>query len=455
MKVRYTYRLRPGGQARAYLGREWDACRFVWNQLVEQSQTRYRTSRAAGDLTATFGYKDQAAFVTSLRRNTTGPGVDAEGNNWLSLSAAHTQQQVVRDFAKSRTKALLDRKNKIPVTQRAGLPRFKSRHHALASLNYAGRDFKIVADPVMGRDVLWLTGGITIPVVWSRPLPGTPSSARVFQDGVGHWYASFVVQAPDETLPVVGDGRVVGIDWGIKQVATTVTAHVNDTGAVTDLDEGDTFDLPHPQHGKTAAQKLARYQRMMARRSAKAHGSPKGTAPTRGYWKARKLTAAAHQKVTNQHSDTAHKWAKALVAGHDRVAVEDFRPRFMAKNRSLARKAADAACGASKTALIWHATKAGRDLVLVNPAYTTMDCFSCGARAKHRIPLDQRVYTCTTCGVVADRDKNAAAVVVARAFGRGTTAHGTPVDKAAGAGQRPAGVEGIRPEPAAVRVPAA
>ncbi|PWJ25651.1 putative transposase [Branchiibius hedensis] len=455
MKVRYTYRLRPGAQARAYLGREWDACRFVWNQLVEASQTRFRQARATGDLAATFGYKDQAALVTQLRHNVSGPGVDAEGANWLALSAQDPQQQTCRAFAKSRTKALLDRKNKVRVTRRAGLPRFKSRHHSLATLSYAGHNFGLTTHPATGRDALRLPGGVLIPVVWLRPLPGKPSSVTVFQDAVGHWYASFVVQAPDETLPAVGDGRVVGIDWGIKQLATTVTAHVDDAGVVTQVDESGTFDLLYPGHGKTAAQKLARYQRMMARRSYQAHGNPRGTPPTKGYRRAKKLTAKAHQKIANQRSDTAHKWAKALVAQHDRVAVEDFRPKFMSKNRSLARKAADAACGATKAAMVWQAAKAGRDLKLVNPAFTTMDCFHCGARAKHRIPLDQRTYTCTSCGVASDRDKNAAAVVVARAFGRGSTTHGSPVDKAAGAGQRPAGIEGVRPEPAAARAPAA
>jgi putative transposase len=72
---------------------------------------------------------------------------------------------------------------------------------------------------------------------------------RVYRDSIGHWYASFVAPTKAEALPATG--RVIGIDWGVKETATTTS---------------DAHDLPHAQYGKTAAQKLAKYQRMMARR---------------------------------------------------------------------------------------------------------------------------------------------------------------------------------------------
>ena len=93
----------------------------------------------------------------------------------------------------------------------------------------------------------------------------------------------------------------------------------------------------------------------------------------------------------------------------------------------MARKAADAAIGATKQALIEMARKHSRDIRLVHPAHTTIDCASCGARTKHALPLSQRTYTCTACAVVSPRDKNSARVMLVRA------------------GPDPAGVEGLRP----------
>jgi putative transposase len=107
------------------------------------------------------------------------------------------------------------------------------------------------------------------------------------------------------------------------------------------------------------------------------------------------------------------------------LAVEDFKPKFLAKSR-MARKSADGAIGATKATLIEYAQRAGRKVVLVPPAYTTMTCSGCGARAKSRLLLSQRVFVCESCGTTCDRDRNAARVILDRA------------------GLNPAGAEAVR-----------
>lgn len=241
-------------------------------------------------------------------------------------------------------------------------------------------------------------------MVWSRALPAEPSSVRVYQDSVGHWYCSLVVPAKVRPLPETG--RVLGVDWGVKETATTTS---------------DAHDLPHAQHGRKVQARLTRYDRMMARRRPK-----KGQAASRGYREAKKWRAKTYAKIARQRQDTGRKWAKRVVTDHDAIAVEDFKPRFLARS-SMARKAADAAIGATKKALIEMGRKHGRDMRLVHPAHTTMDCASCGARTKHALPLSERTYTCTACGAVSPRDKNSARVMLVRA------------------GLNPAGAEGVRP----------
>jgi putative transposase len=160
---------------------------------------------------------------------------------------------------------------------------------------------------------------------------------------------------------------------------------------------------------------------MTARRRPK-----KGQTASKGYREAKKWRAKTYAKIARQRQDTARKWAKSVVSDHDVIAVEDFRPKFLAKT-TMARKAADAAIGAPKKALVEMARKHGRIVHLVDPAHTTMDCARCGARAKHALPLSERTYTCTACGAVSPRDKNSAHVMLHRA------------------GLNPAGVEGTRP----------
>jgi hypothetical protein len=80
----------------------------------------------------------------------------------------------------------------------------------------------------------------------------------------------------------------------------------------------------------------------------------------------------------------------------------------------MARKSADGAIGATKATLIEYAQRAGRKVVLVPPAYTTMTCSECGARAKSRLLLSERVFVCDSCEMIQDRDRNAARVILDR-----------------------------------------
>ncbi|MFF8633732.1 RNA-guided endonuclease InsQ/TnpB family protein [Streptomyces pilosus] len=386
--ARYTYRLRVSSTARTALEAEWGRCRWVWNECVAKSrQTHAHNKTCPGDK-RTCGPAQLDKMLTEARA----------AMAWLREGASVPQQQTIRDFAKSRAKALKDIAKRLPMPRRAGMPRPKKKREALPTLNYTARGFRVKD----GR--LHLAGGIVLTVVWSRELPSDPSSVRVYRDSLGHWHASFVVAAQTQPLPATG--TVIGIDWGVKETATTTSnAH----------------DLPHAEHGKNAAQRLARYQRMMARRKPK-----RGQPASKGYRKAQKQTAKLHKKVARQRRDTARKWAKRVVRDHDAIAVEDFRPKFLAKT-TMARKAADAAIGANKAALIEQARKHGRAVHLVDPAHTTMDCAHCGVRAKHRLPLSERTYTCTACGAVSPRDKNSARVMLVRA------------------GLNPASAEGVRP----------
>ncbi|WP_030175334.1 RNA-guided endonuclease InsQ/TnpB family protein [Streptomyces sp. NRRL S-813] len=385
--ARYTYRLRVSSAARTALAAEWDRCRWVWNECVAKSRTVHLHNKATGPK-ATCGPAQLDRMLTEARARTP----------WLRAGASVPQQQVIRDFGRSRAKAQKDIRERLPMARRAGMPKWKTKREALPSLNYTRRGFRLKD----GR--LYLAGGIVVTAVWSRELSAEPSSVRVYQDSLGHWYCSFVVPAQVQPLPETG--RVLGVDWGVKETATTTS---------------DAHDLPHAQHGRKAKERLTRYDRMMARRKPK-----KGWPASRGYREARRLRAKAYKKVARQREDTGRKWAKKVVRDHDAIAVEDFRPKFLSRT-TMARKAADAAIGATKAALIEMGRKHGRDIRLVHPVHTTMDCAHCDARAKHALPLGERTYTCTVCGAVSPRDKTSARVMLHRA------------------GLNPAGADGARP----------
>ena len=305
------------------------------------------------------------------------------------------QQQVLRDFRASKHRK-----------------RFKSVRRTQPSLNYTLRGFSLRAHDT-GRVRLILAGRVSVPVVWSRPLPSVPSSVRVYRDARGHWWASFVVDIDDDSSHHPETGKSVGIDWGVARPATATDR---------------TFDLEHPNLGRKAAVKLAAAQRRMARRKPKP-----GVRASRGYQAAKRQAAKIHERLRNQRREISRAWAAKVVASHDVIAVEDFRPRFLAST-TMARKAADGGLGILKRALIEQGQRAGRQVVLVPPAYTTLDCANCGTRAKTRLALSTRTYTCATCGNIDDRDHNAAVNVLLRA------------QATLGAGLDPADVEAVRHE---------
>ena len=355
--VRYTCRLRPGRQAERALTEEWGRCRWLWNEAVHQQKTGRKPT-----------FCKLSKLLTAARADLP----------WLRDGSQVAQQQTLRAYA-----AALDHSFKVKGRRE---PVIKRRKDAPPSLEYTVRGFTVRA----GR--LVLPKGVTVPVVWSRDLPSQPSSVRVYQDSPGHWHASFAVtretgQAPD------ADGGI-GVDWGV-----TTTAATTDPA----------YDLPYGGHRKRCAAELAKAQRKMARRRRQ-----RGQAPSSGYRRARREAAELHKKAQRQNTHTARMWAKRVVDNHQTIAVEDFRPRFLARS-TMARKAADAAITATKRELIDRGMRAGRTVVLVPPACTTMTCAECGTRVKERRTLDERIFRCTACGNIADRDRNAARVILAMA----------------------------------------
>lgn len=354
--VRYTYRLRPGKQAVAALEAEWHRCRFLWNEAVHMSQTGQKVSLVA-----------LSRALTVVRHSAP----------WLAAGLQHAQEQTLRTFAQAWSDSF--------KVKGRGRPNYKSRKKSRPSFNIVMGKGAALRD---GRLVMHKTA--TIPVVWHRELPSPPTSARIFQDAVGHWWVSFVTRREVEAFPE--SGGAIGIDWGVKTVATTTDP---------------AFDLPASGKRRKVAAQVAAAQRRMARRYRK--GQPQ----TNGYKSARLQAAKLHEHARNQVKHDAHVWARRVVANHALIAVEDFKPKFLAKSR-MARKSADNAVGQVKRILIEKAQRAGRQVVIVPPAYTTMTCSQCGAIAKSRLDLSERTFQCE-CGYIADRDRNAAQTILALA----------------------------------------
>jgi putative transposase len=369
-EVRYRYKLRVNPRQAASLQAVVDASRFVWNQALGRWSDLWRHEGVS------FGYRDADRELTDWRGRF----------EWLNAQPSVTQQQVLRDLYRA-VSAFFDKSNA------AGRPRFKSRKAGYSTARWTRNGFAVSGSGlgVNGDErveVAVAGGRIPLRPVWSRPLPSAPTSVTVYRDRAGRWWASFVCRVEVPDAPVAPTGRATGLDVGLRTFAAT--------------EDPDT-DVANPRFAKAAAKALARSQRHLARKQT---GS-------KGRTKARGRKARIEARVADQRADFAHKAARELVGVYDRIGVENLKVKNMSRRggrhkAGLNRSIADAGWSQFRQVLAWQAAKAGKSVVPLPARDTTQRCSDCGAKAKPRIDLSDREYSCRCCGLVLGRDRNAA-----------------------------------------------
>jgi putative transposase len=118
--------------------------------------------------------------------------------------------------------------------------------------------------------------------------------------------------------------------------------------------------------------------------------------------------ARIHAHVANQRRDGLHTLTTRLAKTHDVIVVEDLHVAGMVRNRRLARAVADTGMAEIRRQLTYKTLWYGSRLHVADRWYpSSKTCSGCGWR-NPSLPLSDRTFTCESCGLVADRDLNAA-----------------------------------------------
>ena len=235
-------------------------------------------------------------------------------------------------------------------------------------------------------------------------------SATIKLDG-GRWYVSFSVEVDRQIDVPARPDAVVGVDVGVKHLAVLSTGEVID----------------NPRHLAGAAQHLRR----LARRASRRVGPDRRTRRdgSKRWHKASADLARAHARVANLRHDGLHKLTTGLSAEYGTIVVEDLKVAGMVRNRKLAKAISDCGFGTIRTMLGYKTTWNGGRLVLANRWFpSSKTCSSCSA-VKAKLPLRVRTFECAACGLVLDRDLNAArnlARLVERESGTGVAGDPQP-----------------------------
>jgi putative transposase len=262
---------------------------------------------------------------------------------------------------------------RVAAGEKPGYPRFKRKgvHDAFYIANDKVRfDGKRIRIPRLGwvkmREVLRFEGKVLGVVV-----------KRV----ADRWYAVVQVDVGDLRRPRTGNG-IVGVDLGIKASATLSTGEV----------------VPGP---KALARHLRKLRRLSRRFSRKRPGS-------RGRRRLAGALARLHARIANIRKDHLGKLSTRLCRENQAVGIEDLRVAGMVRNRRLARSIIDEAWGQLRWMLAYKSQLYGTDLVVHDRWFpSSKACSRCG-HVKDKLPLSVRTYSCDACGLVIDRDLNAA-----------------------------------------------
>jgi len=339
------------------LEEQLELCRAVYNLLLNYCKQQYKeTERTPTEF-------DLNNLLVTMKR--------------LRPEISPVFSQVLQNIAKRIRSAYTGFYARRRAGLKAGLPRFK-KHGRYKSITYPQRGFKIEGN----RLILSKIGNIRIRQ--HRELPEKTKTLTVKRNPSGRWYACFscIVEAQLREKPL----EDVGIDVGLHSYAV--------------LSDG--TKIENPRFYRESEKRLAHLQRGMSRKER----------ASRNWVKAKAKVSRLHGRIGNRRTDFLHKKSRKIMDTYGTVYFEDLKIRNMVRNHCFAKSISDAGWGRFIGMIAYKAESAGGRVIQVNPRNTTQTCSRCGERVSKT--LSDRIHECPSCGLVMDRDLNAALNILAR-----------------------------------------
>ena len=364
-------RLYPDRAQERELEQTLETCRLVYNSLVNDRKFQYDTAQVS------VSRYTQQAYLPKWKKNHS------------ELKAVYSQvlQDVVHRVELA-FKAFFDRVEK---GETPGFPRLKGEGQ-YDSITFTQNDSFKVGDSTVRLAKI----GQVKAKLHRRPW-GELSPARLLRIKTctvcrinSKWFACLCQEIEAERLP--SSTQAIGIDVGLKTFAA--------------LSNGEFIE--NPRFFRKEEKALAKAQRKLAKQR-------RGSRERR---KARKVVSRIHERIRNRRHDFCHQNARRIVNRFGIIAVEKLSVKNMLGNHCLAKSISDAAWSQFRCILTSKAESAGREVLAVNPDFTSQDCSGCGYRpdgkeGRTKKKLSDRWHLCPMCGLSVDRDTNAAVNILA------------------------------------------
>lgn len=360
----YKYRLYPTKAQETLLKQQLEVCRWVYNKTLGVRKDAWEQEGKS------IGMYDTFNMLPEWKK--------AEPK----FKLVHSQVlQNVQTRVELAYKAFFRR---VKAGEDPGYPRFKGRgwYDSMCYPQY-GNGCKLLGNQ------LNLSKIGSVKVKLHRELCGTPKTVCIRRGSSDKWFVTFTCECIDITLPDAI--KAVGVDVGLASFAT--------------LSDGSKID--NPRFFRKSAAQLAIAQRRMAKFA-------KGT-PERS--KRRQIVARLNERIANKRSNFAHKVSHQLVNTYGTICFEDLNIKQMMEKKTevfgnkLNKSIADVAWHQLVQFTTYKAESAGRRVVLVDPRNTSKRCSRCTVLVPK--DLSVRKHNCPHCGLVLDRDHNAAINILA------------------------------------------
>lgn len=353
IKRAYKFRFYPNDEQKVILAQTFGCARFAYNHMLKVRADAYHNEQKR------IGFHETSALLTTLKKQPEYTWLNEVSSVPIQQSLRHLQTAFNNFFSK-----------------RSKYPNFKSKF-GKQSATYTATAFKF------DNGILSLAKmHDPLAIRWSRTLPKAAklTSVTVTKDCAGRYFVSILCE--DSVSEKLMSESKIGIDLGLTDFVITSA--------------GSKYQSP-----KALRSNLDKLALLQKRLSKKEKGSSNRN-------KARLKVAKLHARIADVRKDFLHKLSTKLINENQVIAVESLAVSNMIKNRSLAKAISDAGWSEFVRQLEYKSKWYGRTLVAIDKWYpSSKRCNACGFTLT-KLSLSSRSWACPDCGLVHDRDVNAA-----------------------------------------------